>query len=128
MGTMKYAGKREERFDAWRRDMRALAKHPNVTVKMGGLGMHVCGFPSFAADPPAPSTQLAAEWKPYVETSIEAFGADRCMFQSNYPAEAGVGSYAVLWNAFKRLAAGASASEKAALFCGTARRIYTLTV
>jgi predicted TIM-barrel fold metal-dependent hydrolase len=59
-------------------------------------------------------------------TCIELFGADRCMFESNFPVEkVGTGS-AVLWNAFKRIAAGASADEKRALFSGTARRVYRL--
>jgi len=39
-----------------------------------------------------------------------------------------VGHYAVLWNAFKRLAAGASKDEKTALFGGTATRIYRLDI
>jgi predicted TIM-barrel fold metal-dependent hydrolase len=50
----------------------------------------------------------------------------RCMFESNFPVEKmGIG-YASLWNAFKRIAAGASAGEKLALFSGTARRAYRL--
>jgi predicted TIM-barrel fold metal-dependent hydrolase len=59
-------------------------------------------------------------------TCIELFGADRCMFESNVPPDFAAGSYPVLWNAFKRLASGASASEKAALFSGTATRVYRL--
>lgn len=128
LGAFRYAGQREQRFAPWQRDIRALASCPNVAVKIGGLGMHVSGFPSFNANPPASSTQLAAEWKPYVETCIEAFGATRCMFESNFPVDAGTSSYAVLWNAFKRLTMAASADEKTALFSGTARRVYTLDV
>lgn len=78
--------------------------------------------------PPAPPTsaELAALWRPYVETCIELFGANRCTFESNFPVEKmGVG-WAVLWNAFKRIAGGASAAEKRALFSGTARRAYRL--
>ncbi len=71
---------------------------------------------------------LAAEWRPYIETCIEAFGADRGMFESNFPVDMGSCDYATLWNAFKRLAAGASADEKAALFAGTARRVYRLDI
>ena len=63
---------------------------------------------------------------PWIEPCIEAFGAQRCMFESNFPVDKGAASYAVLWNAFKRIAAGASAGEKAALFEGTARRVYKL--
>ena len=70
--------------------------------------------------------ELAGCWRPYIETCIELFGADRCMFESNFPVEKmGIG-WAALWNAFKRIAAGASADEKLALFSGTARRIYRL--
>jgi len=48
------------------------------------------------------------------------------MFESNFPVEKmGVG-WVTLWNAFKRIAAGASAAEKLALFSGTARRVYRL--
>jgi len=127
LGFGGYAGRRAERFPLWRESMRALAEHPNVTVKLGGLGMPVCGFDSFLADPPAASAQLAAEWRPYIETSIELFGARRCMFESNFPTESGTANYRVLWNAFKRLAAGASEDEKADLFGDVARRVYRLT-
>ena len=48
------------------------------------------------------------------------------MFESNFPVDKGMCSYPVLWNAFKRLAAGASAEEKTALFSGTAMRVYRL--
>ncbi|HTV95216.1 MAG TPA: amidohydrolase family protein [Steroidobacteraceae bacterium] len=126
VGVGRYAGKRGERFPIWRDHMRTLSRCDNVAVKLGGLGMPTAGFASFRSDPPATSEQLAAEWKPYVETCIEAFGAGRCMFESNYPVDAGSCSYAVLWNAFKRLAAGASTDEKAALFSGTAARVYRL--
>ena len=72
------------------------------------------------------SAELAAYWRPYMETCIERFGVDRCMFESNFPVEKmGVG-WATLWNAFKRIVVGASAAEKLALFSGTARRVYRL--
>jgi len=62
----------------------------------------------------------------YVLTRRVRFGADRCMFESNFPVEKmGVG-WATLWNALERIAAGASAAEKLALFSGTARRVYRL--
>jgi predicted TIM-barrel fold metal-dependent hydrolase len=48
------------------------------------------------------------------------------MFESNFPVDKmGIG-YAALWNAFKRIAAGASADERRALFAGTATRTYRL--
>ena len=75
---------------------------------------------------PPSSGQLATAWRPYVETCIAAFGANRAMFESNFPVDKGSGSYQVFWNAFKRIAAGCSATEKAALFAGTASRFYRL--
>jgi L-fuconolactonase len=128
LGLGGHAGKREEEFPIWRDSIRILATCENVTVKLGGLGMPVCGFSSFLASPPATSEQLAAEWKPYIETCIEAFGADRCMFESNFPTESGTCNYRVLWNTFKRLAANASATEKTALFSGVAARVYRIDV
>jgi predicted TIM-barrel fold metal-dependent hydrolase len=126
LGIGRYAGRQAEVFAAWRPAIRALAGCPNVRVKLGGLGMRINGF-GFEDGAAAPgSAALAAAWKPYVETCIEAFGADRCMFESNFPVDKGSYGYAVGWNAFKRLAAGASAAEKAALFAGTARRFYRL--
>jgi predicted TIM-barrel fold metal-dependent hydrolase len=126
LGIGRYAGRRDERFGVWRESIQALAALPNVSVKIGGLAMVFPGFPSFMADPPASSQQLAAEWKPYVETCVQVFGAERCMFESNFPVDIGSCDYATLWNAFKRLAAGCSADEKAALFSATATRVYRL--
>jgi L-fuconolactonase len=128
LGIAAYAGRREERFGMWRDNIRALAQSANVRVKVGGLAMAFPGFDSFMSSPPASSTQLAAEWKPYVETCIEAFGTDRCMFESNFPVDIGSCDYDVLWNAFKHLAAGCSADEKAALFAGTATQVYRLEI
>ena len=48
------------------------------------------------------------------------------MFESNYPVDCWGAAYPVLWNAFKRLASGASDEEKAALFSGTAARFYDM--
>ena len=79
---------------------------------------------SFMATPPASSAQLAAEWGPYILACIEAFGAERCMFESNFPVDRCSGSYVTLWNAFKRIVAGASADERTALFSGTATKVY----
>jgi predicted TIM-barrel fold metal-dependent hydrolase len=125
-GLGPYAGKGEARFAAWRENIRALAALPNVAMKLGGLGMRMEDVASSYADGPFPSEQLAQEWRPFVEACIEDFGADRCMFESNFPVDAGVGSYATIWNAFKRIAAGCSADEKAALFAGTAARLYRI--
>ena len=124
LGTGAYAGRREERFDLWRSQIRELARADNVVVKLGGLGMPFGGFEAKGAG----SERLAELWRPYIETCIEAFGANRCMFESNFPVDGYTCSYRTLWNALKRLAAGASADEKAALFHGVASRVYRLGV
>ncbi|MDB5412207.1 MAG: amidohydrolase [Rubritepida sp.] len=126
LGTGPYAGRRAEVFTEWRASMVALAACPNVVVKIGGLTMEVTGFDFHHKKLPPSSQTLAEAWKPYVETCIELFGAERCMFESNFPVDKGMCSYPVLWNAFKRLAAGASEAEKTALFSGTAARVYRL--
>jgi len=99
-------------------------------VKLGGLAMHLFGFDLDSARraAPASSDELSMAWRPYVETCIEIFGANRRMFESNFPVDKRGVSYAVLWNAFKRLADGCSAGEKAALFKDTACRVYRLAV
>ena len=126
LGIGWYSDKREEVYADWSASIRDLAACPNVSVKLGGLGMVICGF-GFENQPKAPtSEQLATAWKPYIDTCIEAFGTKRCMFESNFPVDKLSGSYHVFWNAFKRLAAGCSDAEKADLFRDTARRFYRL--
>jgi L-fuconolactonase len=126
LGVGPFAGRRAEVLETWRRDMLVLAALPNVAVKLGGLAMQVGGFDFHLRPRPPGSAEMADAWRPYVETCIEAFGARRCMFESNFPVDKGMCSYPVLWNAFKRLASGASAAERAALFSGTAARLYRL--
>jgi predicted TIM-barrel fold metal-dependent hydrolase len=126
IGLGPYAGRRDEVFAEWSAGIRELALCPNVHVKLGGLGMRVFGF-GFHEEEIAPSSeQLATAWRPYIETCIAAFGAERAMFESNFPVDKGGCGYAALWNAFKRIAAGCSAAEKTALFSGTASRFYRL--
>jgi predicted TIM-barrel fold metal-dependent hydrolase len=119
-----YAADREKVFADWRAGMANLAKHPNVTVKLGALPIRLPGVSIASKDTPPSSEEVAAAWRPWLDTSIELFGADRCMFESNFPVQKRWCSYQVVWNAFKRLAANASATEKAALFAGTAARVY----
>jgi predicted TIM-barrel fold metal-dependent hydrolase len=126
MGVGKYSGRTQERFEHWRENIRSLSQCANVAMKLGGLGTPTCGFPSSSSSQPPDSAQLAQEWRPYIEPCIESFGVERCLFESNYPVDGATASYPVIWNAFKRIASGASPSEKAALFSETARRLYRL--
>ncbi len=96
-------------------------------MKLGGIGMVSFGFDFHERDLPPTSEELAAAWRQYIEPCIEAFGVDRCMFESNFPPDKQSCGYTELWNAFKRITSGASASEKKALYSGTAARVYRIT-
>ena len=126
LGIGPYAGRREEVFADWSRNISALAQCPNVHVKLGGLAMKLTGFGHHKLPQPPSSEVLAAAWKPYLLHCIEAFGPERCMFESNFPVDKASCAYTTLWNAFKRVAAGFSADEKAALFHDTAARFYRI--
>ena len=126
LGLAGYKGRLGENFARWETNIRALAQCPNVSVKLGGLAMAFCMLPDEGPEAGWSSERLAAIWKPYIDTCIDAFGAERGMFESNYPVDKWGASYLVLWNAFKRLASGASADEKRALFAGTAARVYRI--
>lgn len=128
LGIGGFKGRREEAFAGWRADMAALAALPNTRVKLGGLAMHTCGFGFERAASPPGSEELAAAWRPYIETCIALFGPERAMFESNFPVDKGQVSYTNLWNAFLRLASGASEAEKDRLFRGTAAETYRLSV
>jgi L-fuconolactonase len=124
LGVGPYETRRAEVFAHWSASMKELAGCPNLFVKLGGLAMNVNGFGYHHQVLPPGSGEMAAAWRPYFETAIEAFGAARCMFESNFPVDKGMCAYPVLWNAFKRIAAGCSPGEKADLFHGAAARFY----
>jgi predicted TIM-barrel fold metal-dependent hydrolase len=128
LGVGPYSGHRPEILASWHKDIFELAKCPNVYCKLGGIGMVSFGFDFHERDVPPSSEDLAAAWRQYIEPCIEAFGVDRCMFESNFPPDKQSCGYTELWNAFKRITAGASASEKTALYSGTAAKVYRLGV
>jgi predicted TIM-barrel fold metal-dependent hydrolase len=99
-----------------------------VSVKLGGLAMRLLGHDFHQRAMPPASDDLAAAWRPYIETCIEAFGPGRGMFESNFPPDKGQCSYAVLFNAFKRLGAQYSEAEQTALFSKTAADFYRLEI
>jgi L-fuconolactonase len=124
LGKRAYSGL--DNFANWKAQITELAKRPNVVMKLGGLANERTGF-GFRDRATSPTeAELIATWGPYIETCIEAFGADRCMFESNFPVDMIAADYRTLWTVFKKIAAGASADEQAALFAGTARRVYRL--
>ena len=125
-GTGQYANRREEIFATWKASIREIARCPNVVVKLGGLAMCLLGYDFHERAMPPSSEELATAWRPYIETCIEAFGAERAMFESNFPPDKGQCSYQVIFNAFKRIAASLSETERDALFSKTAMKVYRL--
>jgi len=126
LGIGPYEGKREAVFDVWQGHIADLAQCANVRVKLGGLAMPICGFGWHKRDAPPGSTELADAFAPYFQHCIDRFGAQRCMFESNFPVDKASCSYTVLWNSFKRIAAGRSKADRAALFHDTAVDLYRL--
>jgi len=126
VGIGPYKDKKAETFAQWKTGIAEVAKSHNVVVKLGGLGMTFGMFDFYSREKPPSSSELETAYRPYIETCIGAFGVNRAMFESNFPPDGASSSYPILWNAFKRLAAGSSAYEKAMLFSGTAKRVYRL--
>jgi L-fuconolactonase len=126
VGIGPYANRAEESFAHWKNSLEELARRPNVFMKLGGLNMRLHGCDFIDRERPPSSEELAAAWKLHIDLCIDLFGPDRCMFESNFPPDKCGVSAVVLWNAFKRLAAGYSDSERAALFATTAIRAYRL--
>ena len=123
-----YAGRDDEVLPAWRKGIAAVAQCPNVCVKLGGIGMPRTGFDWHLRNQPIGSEELASSMAPLMTDCIEQFGPNRCMFESNFPVDKVAYSYTVMYNAFKRLSAGYSPSERAALFHDTAARVYRIQV
>ncbi|MFZ4532599.1 MAG: amidohydrolase family protein [Alsobacter sp.] len=126
IGTARFEDKRQEVFANWSHSIRELAACPNVHIKLGGMGMKVFGFGFHDAESPPSSGLLAATWRPYLETCIEAFGTKRAMFESNFPVDKASYGYDVYWNACKIIVNSMSNSEKSDLFSGTAARFYRM--
>jgi predicted TIM-barrel fold metal-dependent hydrolase len=123
-----YANRDDEVMPMWRDGIAAAAGCPNVVVKLGGIGMPRTGYDWCRRTIPIGSEELAETMSPLMSYCIEQFGPDRCMFESNFPVDKVSYSYNVLYNAFKRLSKGYSASERAAMFHDTAVRIYKVPV
>jgi L-fuconolactonase len=126
LGTGPYTGKADEIFPIWARDLTELARCPNVSLKIGGMAMPWNGFGFEHGERPPSSDEFVARQRRYYDHAIEQFGPERCMFESNFPVDKCSLSYAVLWNGFKKIAAGHTEAEKDALFRGAATRFYRL--
>ena len=124
VGVGTYAKKREEIFEQWSADTTELASCENVVAKIGGLAMPDNGFGWHEAKRPPTSDEFVEAQARFYHHTIQAFGPDRCMFESNFPVDRLSISYAVLWNGLKKIAAQYSDAEQDAMFSGTARRVY----
>jgi predicted TIM-barrel fold metal-dependent hydrolase len=126
VGVGRYAAEREAIFEGWKQDIAELARCDNVVAKLGGMAMPDNGFGWHTAERPPTSDEFVAAQQRYYLHTIECFGAERCMFESNFPVDRLSLPYRVLWNGLKKIVAGCSAGERAALFAGTATRVYRL--
>jgi predicted TIM-barrel fold metal-dependent hydrolase len=102
-----------EGLAGWRRALERVAAQPNVAIKISGLG-----------EKGRPWT-LAAN-RPVIRDAITIFGADRCMFASNFPVDRVVGSFATIFDGFRAAVADFSEGDRRKLFHNNAARIYRL--
>lgn len=121
-----YANQHEEVLATWRKGIATVGECPNIIMKLGGIGMPRYGFDWYQREQPIGSEELAESMSPLMTHCIEQFGPDRCMFESNFPVDKVAYSYNVMYNAFKRLSKGYSATERAAMFHDTATRVYRI--
>jgi len=98
---------------AWRRALEVLAGQPNAVLKISGLGQR---------DRP----WTLADNGPVIRTAIDVFGADRCMFASNYPVDSLTGSFDTIYAGFRAAVADFPQPQQKALFHDNAVRVYRL--
>ena len=121
-----YGNRDDEVMPAWREGIASLAQCPNVVMKLGGVGQPRYGFDWHTRSVPVGSEELAESMAPLLTYCIDQFGPERCLFESNFPPDKVSFSYNVMYNAFKRLTGGYSATERAAMFHDNAARIYRI--
>ena len=101
-----------EEYELWKAGMAALAGlRENVTCKLSGLAMPM-------------QSMAAATFAPWIHHAIELFGADRCMFASNFPVDGMHGTYDDLYSTYDELTADLDESTRDKLFAANAERVY----
>jgi predicted TIM-barrel fold metal-dependent hydrolase len=113
-------------FIEWAKGIARMAELPNAVMKLGGIASIVTGYDAHRRDRPPSSRDFVFERGAYFHHAIRCFGADRCMFETNFPVDSVAIGYAVLWNAYKTIAMDYDASAREALLAGTARRVYCM--
>lgn len=126
LGIGEWAGKRAEIFVRWKDDMAALAECKNVVAKLGGMAMPDNGWGWHERAAPPTSEEFINVQGDWYMHMIDCFGPDRCMFESNFPVDRVSIGYRVFWNGAKKLVSSMDEGAKAAMFAGTARRVYAL--
>ena len=126
LGVGVYKNRRKEIFEQWKIDIAAIAKCENVYAKIGGLAMPDNGFGWDLRDRPPSSDQFVDTQREYYLHTIECFGPQRCMFESNFPVDRRSLSYHIVYNGFKKMVANFSETEKHAMFYGTAAKVYSI--
>lgn len=126
LGVGVYKNCKDEIFQQWKEDIREIARCPNVFAKLGGLAMPDNGFGWHLQDRPPGSDEFVTAQKKYYLHTIECFGPERCMFESNFPVDRLSINYHVLFNAYKKMVADFTEDEKHAMFYATAEKVYRL--
>ena len=104
-------------IDDWRKDLRAASSYPNVYCKLSGM-ITEADWDKWTVD----------DLQPYVETAIECFGPDRCMYGSDWPVCELAGSYKQVFEALDAMVGRLSESERQSIFCDTAKQFYRLKI
>ncbi len=113
-------------FAEWAAGIDRLARYPNVIMKLGGMASPVTEYDAPKRPAPPSSAEFVRERGAYFHHAIRSFGAERCMFESNFPVDSVSLSYTTLWNAYKIIAADYPTTQRNMLLADTARRIYGL--
>lgn len=126
IGVGAWDGRLDEIYPVWKDDIAAVAANENVVAKIGGLAMPDNGYGWHARERPATSDEIVAAHERWYLHTIDCFGPERCMFESNFPVDRFSVSYPVLWNALKKIAARFTPEERDHMFRDTAARVYSL--
>ena len=100
-------------WKVWKDGLRTMAAQPNITVKIGGLGMFDHNW-------------TVESFRPYIYEVLEAFGPERSMLASNFPVDKLFATYVQHWQAFAEIIAPLSENEQALLLRETAERVYRI--
>lgn len=127
LGVGRYAEMADQVFADWAEGMAEVASCPNVVVKIGGFAIsRIAIVPSLKRERPFSSLEISDFCKPWVDHCFAAFGAQRCMFGSNFPVDKVAMPMLTLVNAMKHLTEHLPDSDRQHFFASNARRIYRI--